>query len=65
MSARMGYKASLQWLIYNDDCHWLDDEHGSISVTTAFVADMFDKTDEQITADLRKARDKKNQNEQS
>lgn len=50
----MGYKAALEWLIYNDDCHWLDDENGSISVSAAMVVDIYRKSDEKVTTDLRR-----------
>lgn len=50
----IGYKAAVQWLIYNDDCHWLDDEYGSISVCAAMVCDVYGKTEEKVTSDLRK-----------
>lgn len=56
---KQGYKFALQWLLDNDDCHWLDDKYGSFSVTLALVADLFGKSTETVTADLRKLRDKK------
>lgn len=48
------YKQALEWLALNDDTNWLQDENGSLSVSTALVADLFKKSDEQITIDLRK-----------
>lgn len=57
---KRGYKFALQWLLDNDDCNWLDDEYGSFSVTLALVADLFGKSTEAVTADLRKLRDKQN-----
>jgi hypothetical protein len=50
----MGYRASLQWLIDNDDTEWLDEADGAFSVTLALVADIFGKTTEKATDDLRK-----------
>lgn len=51
----LGYKAALQWLLDNDDCHWLDDDAG-LSVTASLVADIYGKTDAKVRLDLRKAR---------
>lgn len=51
---KLGYKAALQWLIDNDDTERLDDEFGCISVTASLVADIYGKTDEKVTEDLRK-----------
>ncbi len=53
---RPGYREALAWIVGNDDTEWLTHEHGQMSVTAALVADLFDKTDEQVTADLRNAR---------
>lgn len=39
---RMGYKASLEWLLDNDDTDWLDDEYGVPSVALCLIADIFD-----------------------
>jgi len=47
------YKTALRWIILNDDTIWLDDG-GPISVTATLVADLFNKTDEQVTIDLRR-----------
>jgi len=49
------YSAAIQWIADNDDTQWLDDEHGSPSVTLCLVADIFGRTVEEATADLRKA----------
>jgi hypothetical protein len=48
------YKDAIWWIIRNDDTEFLDDGEGQISVTAVFVADLFDKTDDQVLADLRK-----------
>ncbi len=56
MTSSLGYRASLQWLLDNDDTQWLDDENGSESVTLALVSDIFGKKDGQATADLRRLR---------
>lgn len=47
------YRDAIGWIAYNDDNEWLDS--GRISVAAAMVADLFNKTDEQVTADLRRA----------
>ncbi len=63
---RPSYRAAIQWLADNDDCDWLEspeptEREVSVSVSAALVADMFGKTDAEITADLRRviARDKR------
>jgi hypothetical protein len=52
--ARMGYRASLQWLLDNDDTEWLDSSPDMPSVTCALVADIFGKDTETVTADLQR-----------
>jgi hypothetical protein len=54
---KMGYKAALQWLLDNDDTEWLDDEFGSISVTACLVADIYNKDQDKVIADLRKRKE--------
>lgn len=50
------YQAAIEWIAQNDDTAWLDDEEtGSPSVTLVLVADVFGRTDEEATADLRRA----------
>lgn len=41
-----GYREAVEWLALNDDTEWLDDEYGSISVTTALVRDLWDVPDD-------------------
>lgn len=52
------YKQAIKWLALNDDCEWLKDygkdDCVSISVSAALVADLFNKSDEQVEKDLRK-----------
>jgi hypothetical protein len=48
-----GFKAAIAWMVMNDDTYWLDDEYGSISVTACLVADIYGKTDEEVTQALR------------
>jgi hypothetical protein len=50
------YKNAIYWIAANDDTEWLDDENSGISVTAALVADLFNKTNEQVTEDIRKKR---------
>lgn len=52
------YCEAIHWIIANDDCDWLDDEYGSISVTAALVADLFGVDDERVKRNLRKTRDR-------
>lgn len=50
------YGAAIDWVALNDDNLWLDDaEAGSPSVTLCLVADIFGRTVEEATADLRRA----------
>lgn len=53
---RPSYREAIRWLVANDDTEWLTAEFGSPSVATVLVADMFGKTDEQVTEDLKQAR---------
>lgn len=48
----MPYQHALAWLIHNDDCEWLDDDDAPQSVTAAFIADCYLRTDELLRADL-------------
>ncbi len=57
---RLGYRASIAWLINNDDCDWADgDDDTPQSVTAAFVADCFGVDDEKVRKDLRRYLDVK------
>ncbi len=49
------YRDAIDWIAWNDDTDWLDDQRGCFSVTLALVADLFGKTTDEATADLRKA----------
>lgn len=57
MARAIGYREALAWLIANDDTEWLTDEYGSLSVTAALVADIYGKSDSQVTDDLRKLKE--------
>jgi hypothetical protein len=57
--AAMGYRATLDWLIINDDIMWLDDGPECASVTAMLVADIFGKPIDVIVADLRGRRKKR------
>lgn len=51
-----GYRQAIEWIAYVDDTLWLDDtEAGSPSVTLCLVADVFGRSIEEATADLRRA----------
>jgi hypothetical protein len=52
MTRAFGYRAALRWLAFNDDCLWLTDEFGSMSVTACFIADCYGKSDDQVKEDL-------------
>lgn len=49
------YAVAVEWLALNDDNDWLDDENGSPSVSLCLVADVFGRSVEEATADLRRA----------
>jgi hypothetical protein len=49
------YNHAIEWIARNDDTSWLDDEYGSASVTLCLVADVFYRSVEEATADLRRA----------
>ena len=49
---RPSYREAMQWIVLNDDTEWLTDEHGSLSVTAALVADLFGVSDERVIKDL-------------
>lgn len=49
---RPGYREAIAWIANNDDTEWLLDEFGSISVTAALVADLFDVSEEKLRNDL-------------
>lgn len=51
---RARYRDAIYWLVANDDIDWLLDPRGCLSVTASLVADLFGKTDAQVTADIRR-----------
>lgn len=48
------YATAVQWIADEDDNEWLDDPNGSPSVTASLVADLFGRTTDEVTKDLRK-----------
>jgi hypothetical protein len=50
------YKDAIYWLARNDDCDWLEDGVGALSVSAGLVADMYGRTDDEVKADLKRAR---------
>lgn len=54
----MGYKQAIQWIVENDDTEWVYDENGSISVTASLLADIFDRTTDEVTRDIKKRLEK-------
>lgn len=56
------YSVAIEWIALNDDTEWLDEgENASPSVTLCLVADVFGRSVERATADLRRimAREKR------
>lgn len=55
--ARMGYRATLDWMRQNDDTEWVfppEGEEPIPSVTAVLTADIFDKQVEDVISDLRR-----------
>ena len=48
------YKQAIAWMVDNDDTEWATNGDPG-SVTAAIVADLFNKTDEQVRADVQRA----------
>ena len=51
---RACYKNAIGWIVLEDDNCWLSEEGASPSVTACLVADIFGKSIEQVTRDLRR-----------
>jgi hypothetical protein len=49
------YRQAIQWIAYEDDTDFLNDEKPSLSVTASMVADLYQKTHEQVLKSLYKA----------
>jgi hypothetical protein len=52
------YKDAIWWIVANDDTEFLNDEEPSLSVSAVLVADLFEKDDEVVLADLRKEKER-------
>lgn len=54
----IGYKRSVEWIALNDDpgLSWSEHEIVTSQLTVVLVADQFDKTPEQVAADVLKKR---------
>jgi hypothetical protein len=55
----MGYREAIRWVLTNDDTSFLDDVvpdevEPIASVTVAFLADVYDRTQDEVVADLLK-----------
>jgi hypothetical protein len=50
------YRDALDWMLDNDDVSFVEEEDPAISVTGAIVADIYDRTNEEVIEDLRKRR---------
>lgn len=48
------YRKAIQWIVDNDDTEWLDEVPQILSVTASLVADIFDKSEDRVIADLLK-----------
>lgn len=48
------YAKALEWIILNDDTDWLAAVYPIPSVTACFLADIYGRTTEEVTVDLRK-----------
>lgn len=46
------YRDALMWMLRNDDTAFLDDDEDASSVTAAFCADIYGKSDKEVRADL-------------
>lgn len=54
MAPRPSYRQAIHWIVENDDTEFVNDEQPLISVAASLVADLFNKTDQQIIADIKK-----------
>lgn len=52
------YTRAIAWLAFNDDNEWTKDEDPTLSVSASMVADLYGRTDQQVTKDLRRKLDK-------
>lgn len=52
----LSYRDALAWMIVNDDTEFLaePEPEPAISVTGALVADIYDRSNEEVIADLRR-----------
>lgn len=50
----LSYRDALAWMIVNDDTEFLAEPEPAISVTGALVADIYDRSNEEVIADLRR-----------
>jgi hypothetical protein len=53
---RASYKTAVEWMAYNDDTTWLDEDEPIISVSAALVRDIFEVDDAKLFKDLRRIR---------
>lgn len=51
------YRDAIEWIAYNDDMEWLDEDNALeiMCVTAVLVRDLFNKDDATVLADLKKA----------
>ena len=49
------YTQAVEWIVLNDDTDWLRDPNGVPSVTGCLIADIYGRTTDEVTADLRRA----------
>lgn len=51
----LGYRAAIRWMADNDDTEWVKEQTDpSPAVTAALVADIYDRTTEEVLNDLRR-----------
>lgn len=48
------YADAVEWVALNDDNEWLNDDNGSPSVCASLVSDIFNRSREQVSRDIRK-----------
>ena len=49
------YQDAINWIAWNDDTLWIENDEDTQSVSAALVADLFDKSDEQVRKDIQRA----------
>jgi hypothetical protein len=50
----MNWKQTLEWLMNNDDCEWIEDENPIPAVTFILACDIFNKDVDKAVAQFKK-----------